>query len=169
MTDITPPPSPPPGAADRGATDKTDRGASSANEYTGSSRVLHEYTDIPPFGLPDVIRDDVMSKWGFLNTEQREAFLAILQNNNVFISGSGGTGKSAFVRLIYPFLVKLHRHARTVAVTAMTGSAAVNLATPEMEARYPFYESAVYSCVLYDWGSPQIPIGLVHDASCSAI
>jgi hypothetical protein len=41
--------------------------------------------------------------------------------------------------------------------------------TLEMEARYPFYESAVYSCVLYDWGSPQIPIGLVHDASCSAI
>jgi L-alanine-DL-glutamate epimerase-like enolase superfamily enzyme len=26
--------------------------------------------------------------------------------------------------------------------------------TPEMEARYPFDESAVYSCVLTDWGPP---------------
>jgi L-alanine-DL-glutamate epimerase-like enolase superfamily enzyme len=26
--------------------------------------------------------------------------------------------------------------------------------TPEMEARYPFDETAVYSCVLHDWGPP---------------
>ena len=26
--------------------------------------------------------------------------------------------------------------------------------TPEMEAHYPFDESAVYSCVLTDWGPP---------------
>ena len=26
--------------------------------------------------------------------------------------------------------------------------------TPEMEARYPFDESAVYCCVLNDWGPP---------------
>jgi hypothetical protein len=26
--------------------------------------------------------------------------------------------------------------------------------TPEMEARYPFDETAVYSCVLNDWGPP---------------
>jgi L-alanine-DL-glutamate epimerase-like enolase superfamily enzyme len=28
------------------------------------------------------------------------------------------------------------------------------LLTPEMEARYPFDETAVYSCVLHDWGPP---------------
>jgi hypothetical protein len=26
--------------------------------------------------------------------------------------------------------------------------------TPQMEARYPFDPSAVYSCVLHDWGPP---------------
>ena len=26
--------------------------------------------------------------------------------------------------------------------------------TPDMEARYPFDETAVYSCVLTDWGPP---------------
>ncbi len=26
--------------------------------------------------------------------------------------------------------------------------------TPEMEARYPFDKSAVYSCMLHDWGPP---------------
>lgn len=26
--------------------------------------------------------------------------------------------------------------------------------TPEMEAHYPFDETAVYSCMLHDWGPP---------------
>jgi hypothetical protein len=28
------------------------------------------------------------------------------------------------------------------------------LLTPELEAKYPFDETAVYSCMLHDWGPP---------------
>jgi ATP-dependent DNA helicase PIF1 len=59
-----------------------------------------------------------------LSLEQQEAFDAYMEGKNIFITGPGGTGKSALIKRIV-------RHARSrgsnVGVCAMTGKAAVLL------------------------------------------
>lgn len=54
-----------------------------------------------------------------LTTEQRLALQFVRQGHNVFITGSGGTGKSEW--LTYMLRVGLHHKGDSVAVTALTG------------------------------------------------
>ena len=59
-----------------------------------------------------------------LNDQQREAYEALCDGDNIFLTGPGGTGKSYFIgAVVKAFLEKEKR----VAVTAMTGCAAVLL------------------------------------------
>jgi ATP-dependent DNA helicase PIF1 len=60
-----------------------------------------------------------------LNTEQREAFDAILEGKSIFITGPGGTGKSYLIQAIYNLIPE--RLGKHVSVTAMTGCAALLL------------------------------------------
>ncbi|XP_065651065.1 uncharacterized protein LOC136079267 [Hydra vulgaris] len=56
-----------------------------------------------------------------LNEEQEQIFNAILNNINVFITGSAGTGKTFAINTIYQRLCDMHKN---VYVTASTGIAA---------------------------------------------
>ena len=58
-----------------------------------------------------------------MNAKQREAYDAIMEGNNVFITGPGGTGKSYLIERILEGLPRTVR----VAVTALTGCAALLL------------------------------------------
>jgi ATP-dependent DNA helicase PIF1 len=59
-----------------------------------------------------------------LNSEQTEALTKILEGDNVFLTGPGGTGKSFLIRRIVETLTE---KGKKVAVTALTGCAALLL------------------------------------------
>jgi ATP-dependent DNA helicase PIF1 len=59
-----------------------------------------------------------------LSKEQQIAFDKYIQGHNIFITGPGGSGKSALIRLINDHA---YRHFKGIYVTAMTGCAAVLL------------------------------------------
>ena len=59
-----------------------------------------------------------------LSKEQQLAFDKYVQGNNIFITGPGGSGKSALIKRIYEHAFK---HFRNIHVTALTGCAAVLL------------------------------------------
>ena len=59
-----------------------------------------------------------------LSFEQELAFNKYIQGNNIFITGPGGSGKSALIKYIYEHAVQ---YKRNIHVTAMTGCAAVLL------------------------------------------
>ena len=59
-----------------------------------------------------------------LSKEQQIAFDKYVQGHNIFITGPGGSGKSALIRLINEHAYK---HFKSIYVTAMTGCAAVLL------------------------------------------
>lgn len=59
-----------------------------------------------------------------LSTEQKAVFAAVMGGNNVFITGSAGTGKSLLLKYIRKGLKRRHRKYQ---VTAPTGLAAVNI------------------------------------------
>ena len=59
-----------------------------------------------------------------LSKEQQIAFDKYVQGHNIFITGPGGSGKSALIRLINDHAFK---HFKGIYVTAMTGCAAVLL------------------------------------------
>jgi len=61
-----------------------------------------------------------------LNSEQQEGATHILAGNNVFLTGSAGTGKTFLLRYVIQELEKLHGEGG-VAVTAPTGIAAINI------------------------------------------
>jgi len=61
-----------------------------------------------------------------LNSEQQEGAKHILAGNNVFLTGSAGTGKTFLLRFVIQELEKMHGEA-SVAVTAPTGIAAINI------------------------------------------
>lgn len=61
-----------------------------------------------------------------LNDEKKEASKHILRGQNVFVSGSAGTGKSFLLRYVIQELIKRHGE-DAVAVTAPTGIAAINV------------------------------------------
>ncbi len=67
-----------------------------------------------------------------LNEEQYTAFQEIISGKNVFLTGAGGTGKSYFIHVIIEYLIA--RNTR-VALTAMTGCAAILLSRPELKAK----------------------------------
>ena len=59
-----------------------------------------------------------------LSTEQRQAYDAIIRGDSIFLTGPGGTGKSHLIGLLADRLPAL---GRTLAITALTGCAAVIL------------------------------------------
>lgn len=59
-----------------------------------------------------------------LSTEQQEAFDNFLKGRNVFVTGAGGTGKSALIKKIYSHAVE---NGRNIQVSALTGCAAILL------------------------------------------
>ena len=59
-----------------------------------------------------------------LSIEQQLAFDKYIQGNNIFITGPGGSGKSALIKQIYEHATQYERN---IQVTAMTGCAAVLL------------------------------------------
>jgi hypothetical protein len=61
-----------------------------------------------------------------LNSEQQQASTHILQGNNVFVTGSAGTGKSYLLRYVIQELLRKYGE-EGVAVTAPTGIAAINI------------------------------------------
>lgn len=64
---------------------------------------------------------------GDLNAEQQSAADHILAGNNVFLTGSAGTGKTFLLRYVIQEMEKLHGETGAVAVTAPTGIAAINI------------------------------------------
>jgi len=59
-----------------------------------------------------------------LSEEQNTAFNKYVQGHNIFITGPGGTGKSALIKMIYKHAFE---HFKDIQVTALTGCAAVLL------------------------------------------
>jgi ATP-dependent DNA helicase PIF1 len=59
-----------------------------------------------------------------LSIEQKLAFDKYIQGNNIFITGPGGTGKSALIKMIYQHALN---NFKEIHVTALTGCAAVLL------------------------------------------
>lgn len=59
-----------------------------------------------------------------LSQEQQLAFNKYVEGNNIFITGPGGTGKSALIKMIY---IHAYSHFKDIHVTALTGCAAVLL------------------------------------------
>lgn len=59
-----------------------------------------------------------------LSREQQQAFELYLQGKNVFLTGAGGTGKSALIKKIYTHALSINRK---IQVTALTGCAAILL------------------------------------------
>ena len=59
-----------------------------------------------------------------LSTEQRQAYDAIIRGDSIFLTGPGGTGKSHLIGLLADRLPAL---GKTLAITALTGCAAVIL------------------------------------------
>ena len=59
-----------------------------------------------------------------LSPEQQLAFHKYVQGQNIFITGPGGTGKSALIKMIYKHAFE---HFRDIHVTALTGCAAILL------------------------------------------
>lgn len=64
--------------------------------------------------------------WDDLNGEKQIAAQHIIQGNNVFITGSAGTGKSFLLRYVIQELIRKHGE-ESVAVTGPTGISAVNI------------------------------------------
>ena len=58
-----------------------------------------------------------------LSTEQRQVYNLVLSNHNVFLTGPGGTGKTALIKVIYDSL----KTKKNIQLTAMTGVAAIQL------------------------------------------
>ena len=59
-----------------------------------------------------------------LSTEQQIAFNKYVEGHNIFITGPGGTGKSALIKMIHKHA---YEHFKDIQVTALTGCAAVLL------------------------------------------
>ena len=59
-----------------------------------------------------------------LSVQQSNAFDKYVQGNNIFITGPGGAGKSALIKIIYKHAISQFK---TIQVTALTGCAAVLL------------------------------------------
>ena len=59
-----------------------------------------------------------------LNNKQKECYKKYIEGKNVFITGSGGTGKSYLIKKIYDNAIE---NKKKIYVTAMTGCAAVLL------------------------------------------
>jgi ATP-dependent DNA helicase PIF1 len=81
-----------------------------------------DFVDQPP--LPEIYQPTESKPTDSqLNTEQRAAFDAVVDGKSIFITGPGGTGKSFLLENLHDYF-KL-RSKRKLAITAMTGCAAV--------------------------------------------
>lgn len=58
-----------------------------------------------------------------LSTKQKQVYNLVLSNHNVFLTGPGGTGKTALIKVIYDSL----KTKKNIQLTAMTGVAAIQL------------------------------------------
>jgi len=59
-----------------------------------------------------------------LSSKQQEVLNLASSNNNVFLTGPGGTGKTALIKVIYEQFIKNNKN---IQLTAMTGVAAIQL------------------------------------------
>jgi ATP-dependent DNA helicase PIF1 len=106
-----------------------DEAQEQVNNFSGavfkafdSEEKAQEYLDEEPAPVP--ARVGPPADYG-LNTEQKTAFDAIVAGNSIFITGPGGTGKSYLLQTLYARYKGLT--GKTLAVTAMTGCAALLL------------------------------------------
>lgn len=74
--------------------------------------------------LKNQFKSKIINKYMELSEEQQFAFNKYVQGNNIFITGPGGTGKSALIKMIYNHA---YSHFKDIQVTALTGCAAVLL------------------------------------------
>jgi ATP-dependent DNA helicase PIF1 len=101
-----------------------------------------------------------------MDPKQQAAHDAILRGENILLTGPGGTGKTFVIREVLAQLAKVDR---TVAVTATTGAAAVNLGIPDARTIDSFLKLKPKYHSLADYVSDKLRRGLREQASVETL